>query len=442
MITEYFLDTEGIIWQIPCLLECLLFFVFMRALEDREPFGWKRVGLMAGLVAYQMIVTYLHQLFYVDFLLCLFGYFGYLAFTKASSRQQDLYVSCVFLLCVEAGKIIALDLLMQPFVARFATLDPLAVTAINFALTFAGILLVMLAVSHWLFEKGAENLSWGQCLSILLPLLPFAFLRSRSYAYDIANATLYQDMVFTLLMLLAGTIVVIVVNAANLSSVVRKAELLQMEALLQNQHQHYAMKKSASDAVSRQYHDLKHYLGTLGTSQDVKQVQAFVEGMNKSISPYESFVETGNETVNIVLAGKAGLCQRENIRLVPYVDASRLGFMDSFELCALFGNALDNAIEATMPLEDEALREIALKVSYDRSLMVMRLTNNFSGKLNRGNKWLATTKGDRNRHGYGMESIDAIAQKHHGAMSYTVQGSTFTLNVVIPLAETPVPEPA
>ena len=435
MITEYFLDTTGIIWQVPCLLECLIFFALARPLQSRRPFGWKSVASAVALVAYQMLVTYLHQLFYIDFFLCLAGYFIYLSWEKCSSKQQNLYVACVFLLCAEAGKIVALDLLMQPFVSQFSLWPPLSVTLLNFVLTFAVMALVTFIVSRWLFDKGAENLSWTQCLSILLPIIPFMFLRSRSYAYEIADEPLYLDMVLMLLMLLGSTIVIIVVNAANLSSVVKKAELLQMEALLNEQHQHYAMKKNAVDAVRRQYHDLKHYLGTLDASHDIGQVQAFVEGMSQSISPYETFVETGNEAVNIILADKAARCQRERIRLVPYVDASRLGFMTSFELCALFGNALDNAIEATMPLEDEALREIALKVSCDHGLAVMRLTNNFAGDLSKKGNRLATTKRHSERHGFGMESIDDIAQKHGGAMSFEANNGTFVLNVVIPLPE-------
>ena len=433
MITGYFLDTTGVIWYVPCLLECLAFFVLVRPLQNRRPFGWPSAGAAVLLVGYQMFVTYLHQQFYIDFFLCLLGYFLYLVGEKSSSKQQNLYVSCVFILCVEAGKIVALDLFMQPFVDALSQWSPLALTMLNFGLTFAALSAIALAVSRWLFDSGAENLSWSQCLSILLPILPFMLLRSRSYAYENADQPLYQDMVLTLLLLLGSIIVIIVVNAANLSSVVKKTELLQMEALLREQHEHYAMKKSAVDAVRKQYHDLKHYLGTLETSRDIGQVQAFVEGMNQTISPYEAYVETGNEAVNIILADKAALCQSKGIRLVPYVDASRLGFMTSFELCALFGNALDNAIEATAQLEDQALREIALKVSYDRNLMVMRLTNNFAGGLSKKGRRLATTKKEAEGHGFGMESIDDIAKRHGGAMSYEAENGVFALNIVVPV---------
>ncbi|WP_270299145.1 sensor histidine kinase [Eggerthella sinensis] len=442
MITDYLIDTTELIWQVPCLLECALFFAFASKLEARRRFDGRTAALAALLAAYQMLVTLLHQRFYLDYILCAAGFFAYLCLTKRSSKQQNLYVSCVFLLCIEAGKIVAIDLLMQPFVGALPVGAPLAVTAVNFGLTFAVSALVAFVVGRFLFESGAENLSWPQCLSILLPLVPFMFLRSQNYAYEMTGGTLYQDMVLTLLMLLGCTIVMIVVNAKNLSSVVKRAELLQMEALIQEQHRHYATKKSAADAVRRQYHDLKHYLGTLESSQDVKQVRAFVDGMNRSIVPYETFVETGNEAVDIMLAEKAAWCQRERIRLVPFVDASRLGFMSSFELCALFGNALDNAIEATVPLEDDALREILIEVSNDRGFVLVRVSNNYDGERLGKERWLATTKKQRDRHGFGMESIASIAEKRGGAMSYEARDGSFSLNVVIPLPACPTDAPS
>jgi len=157
--------------------------------------------------------------------------------------------------------------------------------------------------------------------------------------------------------------------------------------------------------------------------------------MNKSLHPYAVCVETGNETVDIILAEKNARCVVENIRLVPYVDASQLGFMNSFDLCALLGNALDNAIEAVEPLEEDSRREIALKISYDRQLVVMRLVNPYDGSVHMGVQWPLTSKPDKENHGYGMASMARVAEKYGGVASYDADASTFTLNVIIPLPE-------
>ena len=69
---------------------------------------------------------------------------------------------------------------MQPIVGALSQWSPLAVTLLNFGLTFAVLSIVAFIASRWLFDSGAENLSWTQCVSILLPIIPFMFLRSRS----------------------------------------------------------------------------------------------------------------------------------------------------------------------------------------------------------------------------------------------------------------------
>ncbi len=426
------ISSTASIWTIPKALECVLFLLFVCSMDDRYPFGWRAMGLAAGLISYEMFVRYLHLLFILDFPLCLIGYVTYLIFAKKSTKQEYLYVSCIALLCFEVGKIVTNDLLMQPFYPQLSSLVPLAVTALNFTLVISVDAITMFAIRRWTFLEGVQNLSWPQCLSILLPILPFAFLRSRSYAYSVQDVALYQDTVLTLLMLLGSTIVIIVANAINVSSAVRKTELLQMESLLKKQHEQYAMKKSAAEAINHQYHDIKYYLNALEASRGDGQMKEFIDAVNHSIAPYETSIETGNEVVNVILSDKITRCTAHHIRLVPYVDASRLDFISSFDICALLGNAIDNAIEASMEVTSET-REISLKVSYARKLVVMRLSNNYVGKLIGTGRWPGTSKPDKEQHGYGLGSIDAVVTKYGGNMGYDASDGVFTLNIIIPL---------
>ncbi len=438
MITDYLLPVTNWLWHVPSLLECALFFLFVRPLENRRLFCWRTLAWGCALVLWQVFVSMLWQRFFVDFPLCAAGFFAYLRATKRSRGQQDLYVTCVFLLCSELGKMTAVDFLLQPFVDDLALCGPLALMALNFSLTFVATALALLLVSRWVFDQGAEKLSWPQCLLVLLPVIPFAFLRSLDYAYDASDISLYRNMVLMLLMLLGSTLVILVVNAASLSSVVKRADLLQMEVLLQKQHRLYAVKKSASDAIRRQHHDLKHYMAVLEANPSPEEVRVFRERMEADIAPYETVFETGNEVVDIVMSEKAERCQREGIRLVPEIDASRFGFLGAFDLCALFGNALDNAIEAVASVEDQELREVSVKALDDRGLAILRVRNSFSSPRISGPRWLATTKRiDRENHGWGLESIAAVARSYGGDVSVSSQDGTFVLSVIIPLPASP-----
>ena len=60
-------------------------------------------------------------------------------------------------------------------------------------------------------------------------------------------------------------------------------------------------------------------------------------------------MRTGNGLLDVLLTEKRRQCLAAGMRPTFFVDGSRLGFINDFDLCTLIGNAADNAIEATPP---------------------------------------------------------------------------------------------
>ena len=69
--------------------------------------------------------------------------------------------------------------------------------------------------------------------------------------------------------------------------------------------------------------------------------------MEQEIRSYEAQNKTGNEVLDTILTSKSLYCQQHGITLTCVADGAALDFMDTMDLCSLFGNALDNAIEGT-----------------------------------------------------------------------------------------------
>lgn len=82
------------------------------------------------------------------------------------------------------------------------------------------------------------------------------------------------------------------------------------------------------------------------------------------------------------------------------------------DLCALFANALDNAIEACAAL-DAGSRQIELSARAAKGILAVEVRNPFGGQLSGGLP--KTTKQDAANHGYGLRSIQEIA-KYGGSM--------------------------
>jgi len=99
---------------------------------------------------------------------------------------------------------------------------------------------------------------------------------------------------------------------------------------------------------------------------------------------------------------------------------------------SLFGNIIDNAVEAVKPLPLEE-RVISLSCREEGDVLVIEESNYFSGGLKLDHGLPATSKGDSSRHGFGTKSIQYIAAQHGGTMDIRVADNMFFLTIRFPL---------
>ena len=115
------------------------------------------------------------------------------------------------------------------------------------------------------------------------------------------------------------------------------------------------------------------------------------------------------------------------------VDGKLLDFMHVTDICTIFGNALDNAIENTVLIADPEKRLIHVTVSSQKSFVLISFSNYFEGELNLNDDNLpGTTKLDNVNHGYGLKSIKYAAEKYMGTMGIKTQDNWFELKLLIP----------
>ena len=98
------------------------------------------------------------------------------------------------------------------------------------------------------------------------------------------------------------------------------------------------------------------------------------------------------------------------------------------DLCIILSNALDNAIEANIGIENPENRYIKLKMHGDETYTVISVINPTPAVPVRlsGNRYL-TSKKDKGNHGFGLKSIESTAKKYDGEMLTKCEDGTFTL---------------
>lgn len=191
------------------------------------------------------------------------------------------------------------------------------------------------------------------------------------------------------------------------------------------QEQFYAAKANI-ELINMKCHDIKHQLGALGTmSANAKHE------IEKIVSIYDSSVQTGNEVLDIILTEKSLLCNKNDIRFSCMADGARLNFMAVEDLCSLFGNLIDNAVEAVMGL-DKDKRVITLSIKAVHSFLSVSIFNFYEGKLVFENGMPLTMKKDKNYHGFGLKSVDLIVRKYSGELDIGTENGIFTVNILFP----------
>ena len=207
-----------------------------------------------------------------------------------------------------------------------------------------------------------------------------------------------------------------------------ESDLVMVNRLYEQEARQYALVKDNIERIDIKCHDLKHQIRRIGAKSSVS-ADALAE-MENIISVYDSRVKTGNEALDIILTEKSLLCNSEHITLSCIADGKLLSFMSDGDIYAMFGNLVDNAIEAVMKLKEED-RSIGLKVRRERDMVYVNIYNRYAGEIRFDGGMPMTGKADKSAHGYGLRSVAMLAEKYGGEMIIKTDGGVFSASIVM-----------
>ncbi len=209
----------------------------------------------------------------------------------------------------------------------------------------------------------------------------------------------------------------------------KKAQIA--EQLLHAERSRYALEKETVDAINIRCHDIKHQiaaLGDLGRQKELRELESLV-------NIYDCGLKTECAALDLVLSNKSLMCSGKRIVLTCVADGARLRFMEDADIYALFGNILDNAIEAVDRLEDPDKRLISLTVHAQDHFLIVSQENYYDGVLELDHGLPMTTKADKRFHGFGMQSIKMLAEKYGGDLQLQTGGGIYRLSILLPIVE-------
>ena len=168
-----------------------------------------------------------------------------------------------------------------------------------------------------------------------------------------------------------------------------------------------------------------------------EELQAYLKELLPSVEDYETQVATGNQVIDALLAEKIQRAHLDRITFNICLDLRCLAFMRTVDLICIFGNAIDNAIEAEQMLPEETARIIFCKSSVFAGSAIVRFSNRFVGTIRQQDGKLLTGKQDAAEHGIGLDSIRLAVERYGGNVEFRFDNAAgvFDLVLMIPLEE-------
>lgn len=207
------------------------------------------------------------------------------------------------------------------------------------------------------------------------------------------------------------------------------------ERLMYQEQRQYAMWRENVDIINQKCHDLKHQIAGIRHMTESVDGKKSLKEIENAVMIYETTVVTGNSTLDSILTEKCLYCEKNDIRFSCIADAKKLSFMSDVDICTLFGNALDNAIESVMQVKERERRVIGMNVSVSGNMMSIHLDNSYDGIVEMRGDFPVTSKKDKAFHGYGVKSMRAIVERYDGQMKIKPSEGIFNLDILFFLKE-------
>ena len=192
--------------------------------------------------------------------------------------------------------------------------------------------------------------------------------------------------------------------------------------------------RDSGERIAAVKHDLKNYVGLIeqlirqGNTPEALDKCREVTGLVEQV---QARLETGSESIDAILNEKISLSRQGGIdtKCSVFCETSAL---PALAFCSVFGNLMDNAIEAELALPP-AERRISIELFQRFGMEHLVISNAIADSVLESNPELETTKPDGAvQHGLGHKSVERAMRDLGGSIRYREKDGQFIAEAVFP----------
>lgn len=213
----------------------------------------------------------------------------------------------------------------------------------------------------------------------------------------------------------------------------RTCEGFRMQGLLFSLEQEARSQKRYVEEAGLRYertrafrHDIRNHLSVLDgllKKEKICQAQEYLKKLNLSSGELSLPVNTGNPVVDILLGDKLVMAVAAGLKTECTLVLPKICGVDDMDLCVIFANALDNAIQACGRLKEKGAGWIRIGGERQGDFYLLEFENACDGRA-----------GTPIRPGTGLSNIKSAAEKYGGTVLMERTDSSFCLQVLLDIS--------
>ncbi|MBQ6183317.1 MAG: sensor histidine kinase [Clostridia bacterium] len=196
------------------------------------------------------------------------------------------------------------------------------------------------------------------------------------------------------------------------------------------QQEKYLEAAAVWNNIRKVQHDMKNHLVAIKGELDsgkIEECKEYVDTLIPKTDQIGKLMKSDNDILDYLINSK--LCALKDTQVIVSGAVGDLSDISDGDLVSIFGNILDNAVEAIEGLEEKRI-ELLFNRHKDNRIIICK--NTIGKSVLKDNSDLKTTKANHDAHGLGHIIVEETVTKLGGMIEYSEKGDMFVVQIILP----------
>lgn len=210
-------------------------------------------------------------------------------------------------------------------------------------------------------------------------------------------------------------------------------ETLYISNQLNLQREQYASLNKHIKEVKAAKHDLRHHIKLIEAyliNKDTERLEEYIKEYKLTLPPDIEICYEEKFALNALFHNYIKIAKSYNIDIDIKFDLNNKIAIQDTDLCVIFGNCIENAIEACLKL-DTNNRNINLRTKLFNDIFIITIDNTFDGIVKMDGDIYLSSKRYYNTKGIGITSVKEIVKKYNGYVKFQPTDKEFKVSIMM-----------